>query len=531
MQTKTIALSLIDINEGQIQGLPRNPRTWSLRQLKKLAASIERTPELLEARPPIVVQNEGRFVAIGGNMRVSACQYLGKESMVCTVLAADELPAAKLKEIAIKDNSNFGHWDTDALANEWSDYDLPDFGLPDFGGISSAPGNAPAKPVDDRTAIEITLSPDEFNFVTDALRKIDPSPENAVCCTMANEHLFPYRWKMSDGYPAPGIRHNGLKVFGTFVCGGGSTMGYKLAGYDHLGGVEIDPKVAAIYKDNHAPVHLYVEDLRVFNQREDLPAELYQLDLLDGSPPCSTFSMAGNREKAWGKEKVFAEGQALQTLDDLVFVYCETIKKLRPKTFILENVSGLAKGNAKSYLKRIFTTLQEAGYKSQVFLLNAATMGVPQIRERTFVIGHRAELGYQPLKLDFHETPIYFSEVMDKTDTHRDISDNMMTLFEAVAACDTLLSHTRLRLGGKWTGYTQPWVAPHRVCQTLTTGSAYLTSFPRELNEKELRLIAGFPEDYKAPNKGRLRWLTGMSVPPPMIAQIANQIALQWLLK
>lgn len=93
-------------------------------------------------------------------------------------------------------------------------------------------------------------------------------------------------------------------------------MGSELAGYHHLGGVELDPSIAAIYKQNHHPEHLYIEDIRDFNNRTDLPEELYQLDILDGSPPCSTFSMAGKREKAWGKEKQFAEGQKMQRLDD-----------------------------------------------------------------------------------------------------------------------------------------------------------------------------------------------------------------------
>ena len=75
-------------------------------------------------------------------------------------------------------------------------------------------------------------------------------------------------------------------------------MGYKLAGYEHLGGVEIDPKIADVYRENHKSKYLYVEDIRLFNKRNDLPAELFSLDLLDGSPPCSTFSMAGSREKA-----------------------------------------------------------------------------------------------------------------------------------------------------------------------------------------------------------------------------------------
>jgi DNA (cytosine-5)-methyltransferase 1 len=69
-------------------------------------------------------------------------------------------------------------------------------------------------------------------------------------------------------------------------------MGYKLAGFQHLGGVEIDGRMAKIYQTNHSPEHFYHEDIRDFNQRTDLPKELYELDILDGSPPCSAFSMS-----------------------------------------------------------------------------------------------------------------------------------------------------------------------------------------------------------------------------------------------
>lgn len=345
---------------------------------------------------------------------------------------------------------------------------------------------------------------------------------------MKADHLFPFKWNISEGYPAKGIEAHGLKVFGTFICGGGSSMGYKLAGYHHLGGVEIDPKVAAIYKDNHNPEHLYVEDLRLFNQRENLPDELYNLDILDGSPPCSTFSMAGSREDAWGKEKIFAEGQALQTLDDLVFIYCETIKKLHPKTFILENVKGLALGNAKSYLRRIVDTLNSAGYDCQVFILNAASMGVPQIRERCFVIGRRRDLGLPALSLSFNERPIYFGQIIDKTDTVNTLTPSMQKAFEKVRPNDRTLADTNEREFGKTSGFTQPWVNANRVCPTLTTGSTFLQAFPRELNDKELRQISTFPMDYKVPNTNRLKWLVGMSVPPVMTAQIAWQMYLQW---
>ena len=83
-----------------------------------------------------------------------------------------------------------------------------------------------------------------------------------------DSHRFPYKWNLKDGYPAKGIEPNGLKVFGTFICGGGSSMGYKLAGFEHLGGVEIDVKVAKAYKANHKPKYLYNEDIRLFLQKQ-----------------------------------------------------------------------------------------------------------------------------------------------------------------------------------------------------------------------------------------------------------------------
>ena len=79
-------------------------------------------------------------------------------------------------------------------------------------------------------------------------------------------------------------------------------MGYKLAGYNHLGGVEIDSKIANLYQSNLSPKYLYVEDIKEFIKREPIPDELYQLDILDGSPPCSSFSLAGKREKELGKK-------------------------------------------------------------------------------------------------------------------------------------------------------------------------------------------------------------------------------------
>jgi len=94
-------------------------------------------------------------------------------------------------------------------------------------------------------------------------------------------HSFPYRWTLKD---ANFTKDKG-KVFSCFACGGGSTMGYKLAGFDVLGCNEIDPKMIEAYKANHNPKYAYLEPIQTFKLRTDLPDELYNLDILDGSPP------------------------------------------------------------------------------------------------------------------------------------------------------------------------------------------------------------------------------------------------------
>lgn len=200
-----------------------------------------------------------------------------------------------------------------------------------------------------------------------------------------------WKWTMADDYPK---EKNGLKVFSCFACGGGSTMGYKLAGCDVLGCVEIDPRMNEVYKKNHNPKYNFLMDIRDFNNipNEELPPELFDLDILDGSPPCTTFSMAGDREDSWGKKKKFREGQAEQTLDDLSFVFIDTVAKLKPKCVIMENVEGLMKGEAWAYVQRIYNEFGKIGYEVGHWLLKGENMGVPQKRHRVFFIALRNDV-------------------------------------------------------------------------------------------------------------------------------------------
>ena len=187
-------------------------------------------------------------------------------------------------------------------------------------------------------------------------------------------------WNLSDLELVP---KNGVKVMSTFACGGGSSMGYKRAGCTIVA-ANIDPEMAWHYKKNLNPPLYYLCPINELLTKE-LPPELYDLDILDGSPPCSTFSMAGSREKAWGIEKHFREGQAKQVLSDLFFDYLDLVGRLKPKVAIAENVKGMLIGNAKGYTKMVMARFKELGYRPQLFLLNAADCGVPQKRERVFV--------------------------------------------------------------------------------------------------------------------------------------------------
>lgn len=337
--------------------------------------------------------------------------------------------------------------------------------------------------------------------------------------------IFNWKWTTKD-YPeaAPNIQ-----VFGIFVCGGGSTMGYKLAGMTHLGGVELDSSIGNIYKTNHNPKYFYNEDLRDFNRREDLPKALYNLDILDGSPPCSLFSMSGSREKKWGKEKKFREGQKKQTLDDLVFIYMDTIEKLKPKIAILENVMGLISGNGKAYANAIVKKAKDLGYDCQIFILNSAFMEVPQARVRVFFIFRQTALSLSPLTLDFHFKPIPLQAVF--TEPGRRINkktrDYLMWYFHNKK--DKKVSDTLQRLGMVGKGLTNYfWRMNRPVSTVLSTGEFYHSEFPCFLSDRSLISVSTFPEDFNF-GKCNVQYVVGMCVPPVMMAHIARQIRLQWL--
>jgi len=339
--------------------------------------------------------------------------------------------------------------------------------------------------------------------------------------------MFNYEWKIENGYPGNGTKANNLKVFSTFACGGGSSMGYKLAGFTVIGANDIDPQMEKVYKANHNP-NIYLRCPIGDLISMELPKELYNLDILDGSPPCSTFSVAGLREKSWKKNKKFKEGQAKQVLSDLFFDWIKLVDKLQPKIAIAENVKGMIMGNAKAYTQTIVKKLEDIGYDVQLFLLNSGNMGVPQKRERVFFICRRRNLNFNKLKLSFNEKSIILSEVIKKVKIPigKVLSPAYSKWWFAMGEKSGSFGKTH----PKGSFFNTVKCNPFKVINTIiaTTG-AKLThwNYPNELSNEVLGLCGSYPTDYKYLDLDP-KYLIGMSVPPVMVAQIAHQIYVQW---
>lgn len=330
-------------------------------------------------------------------------------------------------------------------------------------------------------------------------------------------------WNLTDLKDVP---QNGLNVFSCFHCGGGSTMGYKLAGYNVLGGVEIDPKMMELYKTNHNPKYSYLMGVKEFCEIPDkeLPKELFELDILDGSPPCSSFSMSGNREKNWGDKKMFREGQVEQVLDDLFFDFIDIAEKLQPKVVVAENVKGMIQGNAKGYVKQIFKRFKESGYSCQLFLLNAAFMGVPQRRERIFFIANR--VGAKKILLHFSEKCIPFRKIEDHAADKNKLKLTPKT-FDLWNKCKQGNPLSSVHPKGSY--FNSRRLHSNKVMNTIAAGSANQQlhpTIPRSISDKEIISSQTFPQDYNF-LKQNTGYVCGMSVPPFMMQRIALEIQKQ----
>lgn len=360
---------------------------------------------------------------------------------------------------------------------------------------------------------------------------------------MECNHKFPYRWKMGNTK----FKKSKGKVMSCFACGGGSSFGYKLAGFDVVACNEIDPRVMKMYLRNHDVRYSFNCDIRELVSNinmggQDMRKELHDLDILDCSFPCSVFSMSGDREAAWGKEKVFREGQKAQRLDDLAFYSIDLARDLRPKVVVFENVQGILMGNAIEYVREICRQMDSAGYVLQHWLLNARNMGVPQNRPRVFFLGLRKDLCNPFLvskdmftqvpfiDMGFSEDEITLGEFADHKG--RQIPKGVMKYWEHRTDTDASIGDVVKRLDNRTSMFNNMLLRDSKVCNTISAMEDRLIyyDYPRYMSVHDTLLASSFPLDYEF--DGMKPWFAcGMCVPPVMMANVASRIWEHWLSK
>lgn len=337
-------------------------------------------------------------------------------------------------------------------------------------------------------------------------------------------------WNLSD------LKNKKLdkgKVFSCFSCAGGSTMGYKLAGFDVIGCCEIDKKMLEIYKLNHKPRLPYLASVADFANKTTFEKELYELDILDGSPPCSSFSLSGSREKTWGKNKMFREGQSEQILDELFFHFIKLGKKLQPKVIIAENVKGIIMGHARSYVKKINQAFTEAGYIMQVFLVNATTCGVPQKRERVFFIAVRNDLYKNKINLNFNMPIVTVGEAFKSIDRKTDVYKKLIPSIQPYYK--TTLNNKSIPQSHNTNSFFNYVKISSKTPSPTVLGRIGLMHYsePRFVSSNEIIRLQTFPDDFNFIKKDpvNVNYICGMSVPPLMMKSVSEAVYNQILCK
>ena len=175
-------------------------------------------------------------------------------------------------------------------------------------------------------------------------------------------------------------------VVSTFAGCGGSSLGYSMAGFHELLAVEWDDNAAETFRINFPDVPVFQGDIKDLSASQVLEMTGFapgQLDVFDGSPPCQGFSIVGKRQLEDTRNQLFRE-------------FTRLIRGLRPKVFVMENVSGMVKGKMKLIFAEIMRDLRDCGYQVSARLLDARFFNVTQARQRMIFIGIRNDLGIQP---------------------------------------------------------------------------------------------------------------------------------------
>jgi len=341
------------------------------------------------------------------------------------------------------------------------------------------------------------------------------------------------------------IPWNGLTVASTFSGAGGSCTGYRMAGFRVIWANEFVPRAKDSYRANKSE-HCILDgrDIREVKAEEILDEtgiNQGELDLFDGSPPCQAFSTAGKREKCWGKKKKYEHG-ASQCNEQLFDEYIRLLRGLMPKTFVVENVSGLIKGKAKGFFLEILRDLKASEYKVSCRVLDAQWLGVPQTRRRVIFIGVRDDVPGDPSQA--YPKPLgYRYSVRDALPWIHESTQDPQGQWppstysnepHGTIPCSNF-RHIKIQelspSRRKKNAYNLEDVKADKPCPTVTIASPgndlAVPNGPtkRKFTIEEVKRICAFPDDFILIGSYAQQWeRLGNSVPPLMMKAIAESV-------
>lgn len=313
-------------------------------------------------------------------------------------------------------------------------------------------------------------------------------------------------------------------VISTFAGCGGSSLGYKAAGFRELAAVEWDEHACECLRLNFPGVHVVQGDIAEVSGTDlmrDAGISRGDLDVLDGSPPCQGFSHIGQRGLADLRNQLYK--QMIRLADEI-----------RPRAVVMENVTGLTHGPMKYILGDILRSFVEIGYVVNARVLNATWYGVPQARKRLILIGVRDDIDVRP----GHPLPT-IRKAMTVRQAFEGLSpaadddfvplgkDTIGARYWPLMKPHESVKNTIHRLGGKTGSYFSfIKIDPHRPSPTIVKGmSLSHWASPRFLSIPEVQRLSSFPDDFRMGGSVRERWARlGNSAPPGLMEAVARHV-------
>ena len=325
-----------------------------------------------------------------------------------------------------------------------------------------------------------------------------------------------------------------ITVVSTFSGVGGSSMGYKLAGANVLASLEFIESARECYRLNFPNTPIIEKDIRNVSGKEILDLiglKKGELDILDGSPPCASFSVAGKGAKLWGKVKPYSSTK--QRVDDLFDEQIRLIGEIKPKACVIENVKGMTMGIAKEVLSNYVLKLQKLGYDVNVEVLDSRYFETATSRQRVFVIGIRKDLKKKASHPKPFSKQTTFSEAVknikiDKKERQKlltHLNNPKLQRYAYIRQCKQ--GETCQKYDPKGNYFTTRRAHMHRPMPTATTHFLDILHplEHRPLTINELKACSSFPTNFKIIGTYTQQYeRIGRAVPPNLMKHIAKHI-------